>query len=345
MDNFVVAPNEDNINPPLSSGGDVTSFDGPGGDLPTRPGALIRLDAFTQALVEAKTIPEVKNLADQADLFRQWLRKQRVGREAQNTGAIMCLQAQRKLGGMLANRDTKLHAVSWKRLLPEGIEAIQSHRWQKLAEIPEDTFQEFIQSFNETEEEITTIALIRYHFKKVITPITEVIPFPDGKYSVIVCDPPWQYGNVYNPDNRRGLCRYPQMSLGQLITLDIPAATDCILWLWTTNGFMHEAYHLLEAWEFEPKTILTWFKERIGVGYWLRGETEHCLLAVKGSPKINHKAQSTHLKVKPTNHSRKPDEFYELVESLCGKATEATHLEMFAREPRVNWIVWGNEID
>ncbi len=66
----------------------VTSFDSPGGFPQARPGELIKLDAFTQALAEAKTIPEVKNLADQADLFRQWLKKQRVGLEAQNNGGL-----------------------------------------------------------------------------------------------------------------------------------------------------------------------------------------------------------------------------------------------------------------
>jgi hypothetical protein len=62
---------------------------------------LITLSAFEQALVEAKTIPEVKNLADQAELFRQYLRKQKAGREAVNAGAEMMLRAERRLGEML----------------------------------------------------------------------------------------------------------------------------------------------------------------------------------------------------------------------------------------------------
>lgn len=316
---------------------------------------LIKVDAFIQALTEAKTIPEVKNLADQADLFRQWLKKQHVGRQAQNTGAEMCLRAQRKLGEMLENTEArqkpgeyqKLHEATFAlkpSLSDLGIEKTASHRWQQLAKIPEEEFLEFLTSFYEAEQEITTAAFFRFHYKKIIQPLTEEIPLPEGVFSVIACDPPWQYGAPHNPESHRVGAKYREMNFEQLAALEIPAAEDCIFWLWTTNAFMHDAYHLLEVWEFKPKTILTWFKGKIGVGYWLRGETEHCILAVRGQPKIDNKAQSTHLKTQTTNHSVKPDEFYELVESLCGKATEKTHLEMFARKPRKGWRVWGNEI-
>ena len=179
------------------------------------------------------------------------------------------------------------------------------------------------------------------------SPILEIssIPLPEGTYQVIVIDPPWPYGGSYDPDTHRVASPYPEMSLEELAALDIPSANDCILWLWVTNGFMHEAYHILEAWTFEPKTILTWFKERTGVGYWLRGETEHCLLAIKGHPPISHEvAITTHLKVKSVSHSSKPDEFYEIVGKLCGQATELTHLEMFARKRRKEWSTWGNQI-
>lgn len=306
---------------------------------------LIKVDAFTQALAEAKTIPEIKNLADQADLFRQWLKKQKVGRQAQNTGAEMCLRAQRKLGEMLANHPDihrgdplKLHRATF--LSDFGIEKTASYRWQRLAEIPEDEFQEFLNSFFETEDEITTAAFLRFHYKRIIQPLTETFPFPEGKFEVIVCDPPWQYNTVFNPDTKGIGARYSQMSFAQLAALEIPATDDCVFWLWTTNAFMHDAYHLLEVWDFEPKTILTWFKGKKGFAYWLFGETEHCLLAKRGSPVINHTGQSTALFVEKKAHSQKPDEFFELVEEFC----PGRKLEMFARKERPNWSVWGNEV-
>lgn len=161
-----------------------------------------------------------------------------------------------------------------------------------------------------------------------------------GTYQVIVVDPPWPYGGTYDPDTHRVASPYPEMSIEQLMEFDIPAAADCVLWLWVTNAFMHEAYHVLEAWGFEAHTILTWDKQRIGVGFYLRGQTEHCILATKGKPIITHSAQGTLLSTKATTHSTKPDEFYKLVESLC----PGNKLDMFARKERKSWEVWGNEV-
>ena len=65
--------------------------------------SLATISAFQQALAEATTIPEVKGLADKAALFKQWLSKQKAGREAINAGAEMMLRAERRLGGMLSD--------------------------------------------------------------------------------------------------------------------------------------------------------------------------------------------------------------------------------------------------
>jgi len=160
---------------------------------------------------------------------------------------------------------------------------------------------------------------------------------PEGEYDVIVIDPPWAYGTKYDPEGRRIASPYPEMSIEELKKLKIPASKNCILWLWTTNAFMHEAYHLLEAWGFEPKTILTWVKDRMGIGDWLRGKTEHCILAVKGHPMVNLTNQTTVLFAKRREHSRKPDEFYNLVESLC----YGRKLDYFGRDKKEGWEVYG----
>ena len=102
---------------------------------------------------------------------------------------------------------------------------------------------------------------------------------------------------------------------------------------------MPDAYRHLAAWGFEHKTILTWVKDRMGTGDWLRGRTEHCILAVRGRPVVNLTNQTTVLEAVRREHSRKPDEFYALVEALCPGA----RLEMFAREPRAGWTAWGAE--
>ena len=92
------------------------------------------------------------------------------------------------------------------------------------------------------------------------------------------------------------------------------AQDDCVLWLWTTNAFMRRAFECIDAWGFEEKTILTWDKELLGLGDWLRNVTEHCILAVRGRPVVSLTNQTTLLREKRSKHSRKPDSFYALVE-------------------------------
>jgi len=230
-----------------------------------------------------------------------------------------------------------------------SVNASQRERLPSGTFVPVDkTWDTYCQEIGSSRRVINRWLARWFEPEQLPSPLTP--PLPPGVFNVIAIDPPWPYGTVYNADTRRVASPYPEMGLDELGALNIPSADNCILWLWTTNAFMHDAYHLLEVWKFEPKTILTWFKGedpehiKTGVGYWLRGQTEHCILAVKGEPQITHKAQGTALFAKATTHSTKPDEFYELVEALCGKATEQTYLEMFARKPRENWTVWGLDV-
>jgi len=323
---------------------------------------LVHFDQARQALALASSIDEVKLIRDQAEAIRQYIRQQKGSLEMQNQAAEIKIRAERRAGEMLREMDLNeggrppeklitsniMLPVTPPKLEDLGISKIQSHRWQMIAEVPEAKVEEFIAETKAKSDEITSRAIlgiamkIRHEAKMQTGNTTEL---PDGLYRVIVIDPPWQYGRDYDPFGSRVGSPYPEMSVEEITMLDIPAADGCILWLWTTNAFMHDAYHILEAWAFEPKTILTWFKERTGVGYWLRGETEHCILATRGTPnKLSNEAFTTHLKVKSSNHSAKPNEFYELVEKLCGGSTEQTHLEMFARVQREGWATWGNQI-
>jgi N6-adenosine-specific RNA methylase IME4 len=167
---------------------------------------------------------------------------------------------------------------------------------------------------------------------------------PTGRFSVIVCDPPWSYEKRPEDETSRGQTDYPTMTRGEIAGLDVPAADDCILWLWTTNAHLLDgsAHQVLGGWGFEPKTMLTWVKDRMGVGDWLRGQTEHCILAVKGKPVVQLTNQTTVLHAPRREHSRKPDEFYALVEQLCPAPMK---LEMFSRTRRAGWVCAGAEVD
>jgi ParB/RepB/Spo0J family partition protein len=168
-------------------------------------------------------------------------------------------------------------------------------------------------------------------------------PLPQrGPYRVIVADPPWPYELRKEDPSHRGTTPYPQMSVEQICATHVGslACRDCILWLWTTNHHMREAFAVLDAWGFAQKTILTWVKDRFGMGDWLRGQSEHCLLAVRGNPIVEIKNHSTVIHGPVRKHSQKPDEFYDFVES---HSPAPRYAELWSRHQRENWDGHGDE--
>jgi len=173
---------------------------------------------------------------------------------------------------------------------------------------------------------------------------------PPGPFGIIVVDPPWPYtehgSNPLDTHGHRAANPYPEMSLDEiradgLIEVAGKADDDCVLWLWTTHKFMRHSFELLDAWGFEDKAILTWVKNKMGLGNWLRSKSEFCIMAIKGKPTIALTNQTTVLNGKAREHSRKPDEFYVLVESLC--LNESKKYDRFARELRDDWECSGND--
>ena len=178
--------------------------------------------------------------------------------------------------------------------------------------------------------------------KQAETINAEPPPLPSGPFRVIVADPPWQYDTRASDVTHRSNLPYPEMSIEAICALPVSdlAADDCVLWLWTTNAHMRESYDVLKAWGFEPKTILTWGKQKFGAGNWLRGQTEHCHLAIKGKPTVLLTNQSTLLLADATAHSAKPDAFYDLVRTLC----PGSRLELFSRRERDGFVAHGNAV-
>ena len=163
-------------------------------------------------------------------------------------------------------------------------------------------------------------------------------------YRVIVADPPWPYENDNDISREhRATKSYPQMSIEQICALDVGAIAhkDCLLWLWVTNHHMREAFTVLDAWGFKQKTILTWAKDKIGMGDWLRGQTEHCLMAVRGKPVVELTNQPTILFAKRRENSQKPLEFYDFVEKLCPAPRYAYLFSRYRHNE--NWDCHGDE--
>jgi N6-adenosine-specific RNA methylase IME4 len=155
-----------------------------------------------------------------------------------------------------------------------------------------------------------------------------------GPFAVIVADPAWPYDIAELP--------YPSSTLEDIRSLALPpVADDATLWLWTTNAHMEAAFGVARNWGFEPKSILTWVKDRPGTGLWLQGQSEHCLLCIKGRPVHALHIPTTVLHAPRRGHSEKPDEFFELVDQLC---PDPRRLELYGRKPRTGWVVWPKDM-
>ena len=169
----------------------------------------------------------------------------------------------------------------------------------------------------------------------------------DKKYKTIYADPPWKESG--GGKIKRGADRhYNLMSLDEIEALPVPQLADesgCHLYLWVTNNFLEKGLKIVKKWGFNYITVITWQKDRFGLGQYYRGITEHCIFATtkKRLPyKVidGKRAQGVTGFYEPkTAHSRKPDKMRAMIE----RVSYAPRLELFARERFDGWDSWGNE--
>ena len=170
---------------------------------------------------------------------------------------------------------------------------------------------------------------------------------PDDLYDVIAIDPPWGYAKQanhcdYDIAGRRVASPYPEMSQDELKKLKIPAADNCVLFLWTTHQFIWDAKELLDNWGFNYRCMFVWNKKQMGMGNLIRLQCEFCLIAIKGKPLFKDVHDVRDLIEEPRReHSRKPEEFYRLVDNLC----VGRKLDFFSRTIRKGWDSYGNDIE
>ena len=172
---------------------------------------------------------------------------------------------------------------------------------------------------------------------------------PPKKYQIIYVDPPWSY----NDQGCRGTManHYRGMSLVEVKALPISelAGQSCVLFLWATFPMLREALEVMDAWGFSYKSIgFLWVKLNrnsmgafYGLGRWTRGNTEPCLLAVKGKPKRIAKDVFQLIMTPRQRHSQKPQEVRERIVQLMG---DLPRIELFARQKTEGWDSWGNEL-
>jgi ParB family chromosome partitioning protein len=177
-------------------------------------------------------------------------------------------------------------------------------------------------------------------------------PLPgNGPYRVAIIDPPWPYEIRDEDPSHRGVRDYPSKSIAAIAAENVASIMheDSIVFMWVTNFVLVQGIHtpiIRDAWGFEPKTLITWPKDKMGNGDWLRSQTEHVIMAVRGKPVVQSANLTTllagpfHL-VQKNAHSAKPVEFYDFVEKLCPAPRYADLFSRYRHNDK--WDCHGDE--
>lgn len=177
-----------------------------------------------------------------------------------------------------------------------------------------------------------------------------VSELPVDKFTVIYADPPWKYNDAqavkgdFGTGTGAANSHYPSMTLSELKALDVPslAADNAVLWLWATCPLLEDALELCRAWGFKYKAQFVWDKVKHNMGHYNSVRHELLLICTKGSctpekVKLFDSVQS----IERTEHSRKPEEFREIINTLYPSGCK---IELFRRgEAPAGWQTWGNE--
>jgi N6-adenosine-specific RNA methylase IME4 len=184
----------------------------------------------------------------------------------------------------------------------------------------------------------------------------ELLRFAQGqRFATVLADPPWRFTNRTGkmaPEHKR-LSRYGTMTFEEIMALPVQnlVLPTAHLYLWCPNALLPQGLEVMKAWGFSYKSNIVWHKVRKdggsdgrGVGFYFRNVTELVLFGVKGKNARTlapGRRQVNFLATRKREHSRKPDEQYEIIEAC----SPGPFLELFARGTRKSWVSWGNQAD
>lgn len=333
--------------------------------LPAAPTALVRYDAARRALAEAVRFDDVKQIRDVAVAAQEYARQAKDHELIDNATEIR-KRAERRAGEVLAEMkanggrhsgygDQKSGSQAAIPILKNlGISKTQSSRWQQLAKMPPEVFEQHVAAAKKSAvaslDHSTTQADKRERRaarEQALAEKTIAASQTLGikQYGVIYADPPWHfkpYSDVTGMD-RAAENHYQTMTIDKIKELQVPAAPDAVLFLWATVPMLPEALEVMAAWGFTYRSHCIWVKHKTGTGYWFRNRHEILLVGTRGSipaPAPGDQYESI-IEAQAGVHSAKPFHFTEIIEELF---PNLPRLEMFHRgETYGGWDYWGNE--
>ena len=309
---------------------------------------LILWDNMKNAVIECHSIDEISKLRNKAEAYRYALKQAKESPEVIRKAEEIKLRAERRAGELLKEtirkpEEGRPEEVSKGTTLSDmGISRDQSSKWQKIANIPEEKFENYL----EVEKELSTGGILNY--KKNIDRQQRVddteTPRLEGKYRIIYADPPWKYGSDYQDKFGQAKSHYSTMDLKELCDLPVKDITmpDSVLFLWVTSPKLNWAFPIMDAWGFDYKTSFVWDKVKHNYGNYNSVRHEFLLIGGRGSatPDVKKLYDSVVSIERTEKHSQKPPFFRDLIDELYPKGDR---IELFSRESFKGWKSWGFE--
>jgi len=303
---------------------------------------LVHLDAIGQAIQKAASVDEAKGIRDKAEALRIYAKQSGQSLEVQNKCAEIKLRAERRAGVILAEMEknkgargkgVRFHDESAPTLAELGISQVQSHRWQKMAGIPQRDFEAFIAGTKDRGKELTSVSVLRLasdlkkpaRAERKADELDEVMLPLDSSFgqtfATLVIDPSWAE-----------LGRRTEV----LWTLPIPAicAKNAHVYLCVTNKTLEQGFELLRLWGLRYASCLTWCKSSSEEEPYYHSSTEHILFGVRGNLELLRNDLGTWFQWPwGSIHSEKPDRLYELL-ATCSPGPYAV---LFSKKHRPGW--------
>jgi len=319
---------------------------------------LVVLSKIKQQLATIKDLPSILEIRDKASAIATYQKARQAGHETSNQAKSVMLLAEARAGQVIIEMQAEGKLAKPGRKNQLSLDAIidlsdlkikkdESSRFQKAAEVLDADptwFDKAMAEATDSGKDLTKQSIIREANRLRNEKTSKVKPkTPKGKYDVIVIDPPWPMEKIEREcsPNQSKIIDYPTMTEEELNVLELPSATDCHLWLWTTHRFLPMALRIAPKWGFNYVCAFVWHKpggfQPFGLPQY---NCEFALYCRKGSPKfVDLKKFNVCFDAPRGKHSEKPEEFYDVVR----RVTDGKRIDMFNRRSIEGFEVWGNE--